>query len=784
MTDQRLYIDGELVDLGEDTKFTLSIKSNLFREISDIVSNNSYTIKLPKTVHNQRILGHSDLVQNGGSTYPYAYHTAEYFRNGVQLIRDGRATVMSISEQTFNLSIVWGINQALEDIIDNNLKLNELTNDAHIQYLSVNYPEDYDTAMQRGYYYADYNPFIDSNDYDWTTISEVRHQSKSKTIELEYGAIETPPIWNTVTFHIDKTVENYKCAIIPLGLGDNVLISNAYASNNYRLWFCIDYSGKVIMQSDASNDSQSVVTPSGSLDIGYVIVNIDSSLSPNAEVVLRTTNSDFADGSSSADKFPQITYALTRPCVNVSWILEQITADTGISFIWSGEAKNLINTLSIPLIKRDGDSGTYSELMLYMDIQNSGKLGLQQFMVREGGIFFDKTTDFVSSIQAKTSGKIYFSANASWDFNVEGKVPDTPGHGGTTRYYTFTDCYLVIRITHNDDNKPTDEYVVGSKGYLMVSEDSVLSNTIAIKQYASGNIEIEQYDIITFELKNDTGTPIDLFYNFSLIGIPNDDQEVPIGGMYPIVKNLPEIEVVDMLKFLCAITGTFPIQVKDKTKVQFAEINEIWGNLSQPVDWSEKLISYNFENKPKSLEFSLDDYARRNFYKWKEDELTQGYYDGCLIINNDTLEANNDVFEFPFAASDNNIVPLISHEAYTGLINSSPINNGETTSTNETVQCEDRIMNAYRDSNGKVSLRFDMNMQNIIDNKYSRLANTLSSLKVVKETILLSDIDIMEFDETKPVFLAQYGAYFAVTEIQVNEDGTSDVTMFQLVKVN
>ena len=48
MTEQ-LYIDGVLVDVGEDTDVTLSIRSNILSDISKIGGNSTYTIKLPKT---------------------------------------------------------------------------------------------------------------------------------------------------------------------------------------------------------------------------------------------------------------------------------------------------------------------------------------------------------------------------------------------------------------------------------------------------------------------------------------------------------------------------------------------------------------------------------------------------------------------------------------------------------------------------------------------------------------------------------------------------------------
>ena len=61
MRNDMLFIDGKLVDLDDNTKITLNFKSNIFTDLSKIVSNNSYTIKLPKTIRNQRIISHAEL---------------------------------------------------------------------------------------------------------------------------------------------------------------------------------------------------------------------------------------------------------------------------------------------------------------------------------------------------------------------------------------------------------------------------------------------------------------------------------------------------------------------------------------------------------------------------------------------------------------------------------------------------------------------------------------------------------------------------------------------------
>ena len=44
MTDEQLYIDGQLVDINDGTNITLSIASNLFRDIAKMISNTRMSI--------------------------------------------------------------------------------------------------------------------------------------------------------------------------------------------------------------------------------------------------------------------------------------------------------------------------------------------------------------------------------------------------------------------------------------------------------------------------------------------------------------------------------------------------------------------------------------------------------------------------------------------------------------------------------------------------------------------------------------------------------------------
>jgi len=125
MRKDELYINGEIVDLDDKTKITLKYKSNLFTDLSKIVSNNSYTIKLPPTVHNQRVIDHADLPARV-TDFPRKRHQTRYFRGGVEIVKDAVGVLLSTGE-TIDVAMTWGTITALRNLVSDNRMLNELT---------------------------------------------------------------------------------------------------------------------------------------------------------------------------------------------------------------------------------------------------------------------------------------------------------------------------------------------------------------------------------------------------------------------------------------------------------------------------------------------------------------------------------------------------------------------------------------------------------------------------------------------------------------------------------
>lgn len=688
MIDQRLYIDGVLADIDDDTKITLDIKSNLLRDVSKIVSNATYTVKLPKTVHNQALVGHADKL-NGGNNYPYKMHHARYFRNGVEIINDGRAVLLSIGDK-IEITIIWGLYQKFSTLVSEGTTLNQLTNSDRILYQSKNVPDKYTDALNKNFFYA----------------------------KLD--------VWKH-----DNTV---------------------------------DYSWR---------SGMSYVTPSG---IGRG----------------RTLSSGVTFGGSRSNT--DVGYDYLQPSVKVSYLLDLIKQQEGVDFQFSDDALAYIQTLIIPLISRKSNELTFDDQFTASLPETAVTARDQQINITVGtgsNVFNEAAGTTQSTISAAADANVILDISAEWSWDNSTSTPQ--GHsshsfGGSTTStdnYSHIDTYLRMTVT---SGAKSNDYVIGVNGWCDDRVPSGYKGIIRKKITGYGKIELKKGDTIQFHFTNPRGILRGTkFYGGTIKATLSSDENVPSGGYYPICYNLPKIKIIDFIKFLACVTGTFPMQVSDEGVVKFIPYNIVWSNLSKAVDWSNRLIPHEGSNKPKNIEYTVDEWCQHNWYKWKEDETVIGNYDGEIKIDNESIDTERDVFTFPFAATDGSNVPMweeaeksTGHGTFGGGSSSSDTTTDTTDSQPSYSACKDRILRLAEDSNGLATGVFDINMQDVLDDKYRMLAMTLNNAHSITENIIISDIELLNFDETKPVYLAQYGAYFAVTEIKASSNGTAEVTMLQL----
>lgn len=655
MIDQELYIDGELMDMDEDTKVTLDIKSNIFIEVSKMTSNSSFTVKLPKTVRNQRIIGHSDLV-TVISDYPYRVHSARYFRNGIEIISKGNAVVASVGDK-IEICLVWGCFTNLKNIIDSGLELNGLDGDDKIWFTGND----------------DMEVYPNTKDYFYALIDFTKYSTEAKTTDTE------------------SSVSSWR---------------------------------------------------------------------------------ENRGGS-----------APRHPVARVPFVLRLVKEQKGVEFEWGGTAKSMIDSLIIPLTERKANELTFGKNFeaSFTDKNGYGELtyniknGIDSFNTTSGsGIYIVPKVDMKLRVSINGTFRYYYDAPAYnrvstyQDVKIIAEVYD-----GTKSILgnNHSDYVIAIgrKITYNPSGNATG--IGGVSGYYEVYYDGY--NTIEIKQGYQMRMVFEHIYGGSSYVK----TPI--FKNASMVIAPNVPDEVPLNSYYPIIENLPDIKVIDLIKGLCAITGTFARQKSGK--VEMISIDDIYSNLSKAKDWTKKVIAQSRENKPKEMEFKISDYARNNHFKWKEDDTVSGSYDGTMVVDNDVLDYEKDVITMPFAATDGNNIPIYTkNTAEDGTVtwNSSSVKPRLLKEEGASYYYKSRRETG--DDLRSYGIFEGMDFVTILNDRYKRLNEILQRSKVIKEKMMVSEYDLKEFDESIPIYLGQYGRYFAVIEMKAEDSGVAEVQLLQL----
>jgi hypothetical protein len=469
-----------------------------------------------------------------------------------------------------------------------------------------------------------------------------------------------------------------------------------------------------------------------------------------------------------------------NPSVRVSYLLNLINSQCNVDFHWSGNALTRINNLIIPLTTRKPNESSYTTDFSMYYIGNGHSAGAYtntlSLDITTGSPYINPTSGFgVNSfvVNSDISVMFFMSCLVRWNFN--GLSQNNDGS------YFFVGGFHQISIKHTDNT--TDTYGCGHwrKGRPKGIKGSELKTIFGYKsleeyEYAKGVVDLKQGDIITIQWSTEVRSPFGsqplihgqrpaLTYStatiwFSLI---TDAKVVTDGQQYPICHNLPDIKIVDFVRCLAAITGTFPMQPKQGTteQVTFVPIDALWNNMPNAKDWSGKLVAQRNENVPKKLEWNMSEWAQNNWYRWKDDEtITEGYGDGCLTIPNETLDMERDVVTFPFAATEGNVIPCYGGDG--------------------TKDIEPRLVTLVEDESGYAAGVFDLQMDIILGSLYSQIAATLQDIHVITETFIISDWELLNFDETIPIYLRQYGAYFAVLEIKSSKAGIAEVQMLKL----
>lgn len=242
------------------------------------------------------------------------------------------------------------------------------------------------------------------------------------------------------------------------------------------------------------------------------------------------------------------------------------------------------------------------------------------------------------------------------------------------------------------------------------------------------------------------------------------------GANYYYSVNMPEVRITDLIKTYMRMHGCY-IRTEDK-KVIFEYYSKIYENIASAVDWSDKLITTS--TMPSNMEFTVPEIAQVNYFRYKEDDKTTGEYDSFIAVNDQTLDKSKDLFNSAFSATDENGEP-------SALTNSLiPIYSYDDKGEVKYKDVKPRIISLRYNQMVWKGTFYGLDWATLINRYYDSYKRMITNAKIISETIRLTPIELKNLDMYTPIYLRQYGAYFAVLEIKTKDNNNNEVKLLKL----
>lgn len=437
--------------------------------------------------------------------------------------------------------------------------------------------------------------------------------------------------------------------------------------------------------------------------------------------------------------------AAIHPSVRSTYIFKHLSKQYGITFDIPSERQSFINSLVIPLLTRNG--GYANSFRSAGGVSYSVLTG--DYVINQIGDEFSKNFERVTLAD---SDLVAFKALVDGRLTVrptfKSMIRDKGVYHGTGHYSEWDIEYLSYYL---------------EEGNALNEDLYVYTEPLQIDLVAGDMFGINLFRAIQMGVG-------DSFFQFE-IGVTT----IQIGDKFPIVENLPSITGLDFVKAIASISGMFCVPSTDGNVIKFLPFSML-ADRSMALDWSDKLIPYDESNKPRDIRYSLDDFARRNNMKWTEDDTVNNTSsNGVILVNDETLEYERDAVELPFAATDTQggkaTIRLYDYPNPVDIYDK-----GEP----ELQSVEPRIL-IEKNVGGYSTGTFDgLQWPSLLAKHYSTYQNAVKSPVVITERILLDELSLRDLDMSKPVYLRQYGKYYAIVEVKAPSNGVCECKLLQL----
>lgn len=266
--------------------------------------------------------------------------------------------------------------------------------------------------------------------------------------------------------------------------------------------------------------------------------------------------------------------------------------------------------------------------------------------------------------------------------------------------------------------------------------------------------------------------------------------------VYPVALNLPDMTCTDFIKSICQMYALFPYFNIEENTLEFLQFDNIYDNKECAKDWDNKVLA-----ESNGLTRAFGDYAKKNRFRYQDDETVSTTAEGYMYLNNNKLLSEKDLVDLKFAATDERMKEIKTESqtepgvfvydykpmAYLPYFEKDDSGKVSFKSLKPRILSEKEInLNNGEKWFDYKALRFDPSLMfgasgGLLDMYYGRYKEVVEQPVLRDVWVMLTDVEQMQISRLDIIYLG--GKYWMPMKIQVGITGKAKVSLMMLPKV-
>lgn len=252
-------------------------------------------------------------------------------------------------------------------------------------------------------------------------------------------------------------------------------------------------------------------------------------------------------------------------------------------------------------------------------------------------------------------------------------------------------------------------------------------------------------------------------------------EPIDFGRDYYITPNLPDMKQIDFVKAIMQMSGLFAF-LDSSGSINFAPYAVLEQNKANAMDWSKYLL-HDGSTIPYEMSYHQGDECQHNRMHYHNHENFPDW-SGDYTIDNQTLEYERDAVTLPFNAyrTDGGVAtfPIYHYERE------------DVGGTEMSVLKYDADTDAHVgviepvDDSGYQLRATGLRWSELLAANYTEYVSMLNHARVLRERFILPPMELRDIDMRKPVYLRQYGAYFAISTIKTKANNEAEIELIKM----